>query len=205
MTRKSDTTRRRILDATVELLAERGYTGTSTRQIAARAGVSEASIFKYYPSKDNLLMTIVTETIDEIYDYSMGEVVPEINRRFHDAPVEDAMRSAIAERLAFFEKNAKKIQVIYQETLVNPAVRKYFKEKVWRRMDELTASYVERGIERGELRGIDPFFVQRAIFGMLFHTTVFERVLGIDDRGYDHEKQAELMVSILMDGIRRQS
>ena len=201
--KKSDVTRRRILDATVELLAERGYSGTSTRQIAARAEVSEASIFKYYPRKDDLLMTIVTETINEIYDYSMEEVVPDLLERFQDAPLEELIRNVIKERLAFFGENPKKLQVIYQEMLVNPEVRRYFKEKVWARMDELSRSLIRRGIDTGELRNMDPFFIQKALFGMLFHTTVFERVLDLNDQDYDTDTQADMMVSMLMDGVRR--
>ncbi len=201
--KKSDVTRRRILDATVELLAERGYSGTSTRQIAARAEVSEASIFKYYPRKDDLLMTIVTETINEIYDYSMEEVVPDLLERFQNAPLEELIRNVIKERLAFFGENPKKLQVIYQEMLVNPEVRRYFKEKVWARMDELSRSLIRRGIDTGELRNMDPFFIQKALFGMLFHTTVFERVLDLNDQDYDTDTQAEMMVSMLMDGVRR--
>ncbi len=195
--------RRRILDATVELLAEHGYSGTTTRQIAAVAEVSEASIFKYYSSKDELLMAIVKETINEIYDYSMSEVLPDITARFRDAPLEELMRSVIRERLAFFGENAKKVKVIYQEMLVNPAVRVYFREKVWSRLDEISRHFINRGISSGELHDIDPFFVQKALFGMLFHTVVFEQVLGLNQEGYDEETQTEMMVSMLMDGIRK--
>lgn len=42
--------------AALELFSERGYDKTGTAQIAARAGVSEMTLFRHYPSKDSLLL-----------------------------------------------------------------------------------------------------------------------------------------------------
>lgn len=50
--------RRRILDAAAGVFAERGYGGTSTRDIAAAAGRSPAAVYVHYPSKEELLYAI---------------------------------------------------------------------------------------------------------------------------------------------------
>jgi AcrR family transcriptional regulator len=44
-----------ILEATADALAERGYAGTDTNLVAARAGVSLGSIYQYFPNKDALV------------------------------------------------------------------------------------------------------------------------------------------------------
>ncbi|MBU2693528.1 TetR/AcrR family transcriptional regulator [Pimelobacter sp. 30-1] len=48
----------RILDAAVDVFAEQGYGGTSTRDIAVRAGRSPAAVYVHYPSKEDLLFAI---------------------------------------------------------------------------------------------------------------------------------------------------
>lgn len=48
----------RLLDAAVEVFAEQGYGGTSTRDIAARAGRSPAAVYVHHPSKEDLLFAI---------------------------------------------------------------------------------------------------------------------------------------------------
>lgn len=48
----------RILDAAVDVFAEQGYGGTSTRDIAERAGRSPAAVYVHYPSKEDLLFAI---------------------------------------------------------------------------------------------------------------------------------------------------
>jgi AcrR family transcriptional regulator len=56
--------RERILDAAIEVFAERGYEA-STAEIAARAGVGEATLFRRFPTKDDLITAIVAMMLDE--------------------------------------------------------------------------------------------------------------------------------------------
>jgi AcrR family transcriptional regulator len=53
---RSAETRRRLLDATVDCLFERGYAGTTTAEIAARAGVSKGAQLHHFPKKDDLVV-----------------------------------------------------------------------------------------------------------------------------------------------------
>ena len=56
---RSGETRRRILDAAVELLGERGYAGLRTGDVAAAAGVSKGAQTHHFPSKDDLVVAVV--------------------------------------------------------------------------------------------------------------------------------------------------
>lgn len=49
----------KILQTAVELFAEHGYEGTKTRDIAQKAGINEALIFRHYPSKEDLYSAIL--------------------------------------------------------------------------------------------------------------------------------------------------
>jgi AcrR family transcriptional regulator len=53
----------RLLAAAAELFAERGYGGTSMAEIAARVGVRKASLYNYYPSKDELLLELLRRSL----------------------------------------------------------------------------------------------------------------------------------------------
>jgi TetR/AcrR family transcriptional regulator, regulator of mycofactocin system len=55
--RKRDATRRRLLDAANELFREQGYERTTAAAIAGRAGVTERTFFRYFPSKADVLVT----------------------------------------------------------------------------------------------------------------------------------------------------
>ena len=61
-TRQSSTNRRlSLLQAALELFSTQGYDGTTTRAIAVRIGVTEALLFKHFPTKQELLRAVVEE------------------------------------------------------------------------------------------------------------------------------------------------
>jgi len=51
--------RRRILDATVEIAGERGYEGTSIKLVSARAGLPASSIYWHFKDKDELIAAVI--------------------------------------------------------------------------------------------------------------------------------------------------
>jgi AcrR family transcriptional regulator len=77
------TTRERLLRAALELIAERGYDGASTAAIAARAGLSEMTLFRHFGTKAALL-------IDDPYDPLIADAV--LSRPKSESPLHAAVR-----------------------------------------------------------------------------------------------------------------
>ncbi|MEH7511076.1 TetR/AcrR family transcriptional regulator, partial [Priestia megaterium] len=49
---KKDETKKKITKATIELLKEKGYKGTTTREIAEQDGVNELTVFRHFGNKE---------------------------------------------------------------------------------------------------------------------------------------------------------
>lgn len=64
-----------IIKAAVELFVEKGYAATSTREIALRAGVAEATIFKHYTTKKELLLYIAEHVFMDVVRFGIIEVL----------------------------------------------------------------------------------------------------------------------------------
>ena len=60
---QGDTRRAQIVDVARALFAEHGYRATTTRELAAAAGVSDALLYRYFESKDDLLRAVVEDGI----------------------------------------------------------------------------------------------------------------------------------------------
>lgn len=67
---RSAETRRRLLDATVGCLFERGYAGTTTTEIASRAGVSRGAQLHHFPRKDEL----VVSALEHVFELRLREL-----------------------------------------------------------------------------------------------------------------------------------
>lgn len=66
--------RARLLEATVELLVERGFTGTSTTLVSERAGVSRGAQLHHFPTKNDLVVAAV-EHLTELRGAELAEAV----------------------------------------------------------------------------------------------------------------------------------
>lgn len=64
-----------IIKAAVELFVEKGYAATSTREIALRAGVAEATIFKHYNTKKELLLYIAEHVYMDVVKFGIVELL----------------------------------------------------------------------------------------------------------------------------------
>ena len=60
--RDSAATKEALLDAAIELFAERGYDRTTVRDIAGRAGVNQALLFRYFGSKEALFAAVIARS-----------------------------------------------------------------------------------------------------------------------------------------------
>src|SRR3970040_3114973 len=58
-------TRDKILEAAIRLFAEKGFSGTTTRESGEKAGVNEALIFRYFSTKGDLYSAIIERKISE--------------------------------------------------------------------------------------------------------------------------------------------
>jgi AcrR family transcriptional regulator len=79
-----------ILEASAHIFAERGYAGSTTNHIAARAGVSIGSLYQYFPNKDAILVALQARHIE-----STSEVV---QRMLDDALTEKAPLESLLRR-----------------------------------------------------------------------------------------------------------
>ncbi|MFV0462592.1 MAG: TetR/AcrR family transcriptional regulator [Nostocoides sp.] len=66
-TPKAIATRARLVAAAVDAFADRGYHGTSTRDIATGAGMSPSAMYVHYPTKEDLLYEIASQGHEEVY------------------------------------------------------------------------------------------------------------------------------------------
>ena len=66
--RRSRETFDALVEACTWLLPERGYAGTTTNHIAARAGVNIASLYEYFPGKDAIVAQVAERLVQRVLD-----------------------------------------------------------------------------------------------------------------------------------------
>jgi AcrR family transcriptional regulator len=69
-------TEERILEAATLLFYEKGYHGTSMREVAAAVGIKAASLYNHFPGKEDLLFRIAYGTMAELLEGGLAAIAP---------------------------------------------------------------------------------------------------------------------------------
>jgi AcrR family transcriptional regulator len=181
-TGEAENTREEILEATHEVLCERGYGGTSMSRIADRVGISKSVLYHHYDDKDELFWELLDVTLAMLIDES-----------FHGAgadPVGDLRRFldlAFAETLsADIDDGDTGIGSEFTETYIelraqaahDERYRVNFTENEERLRRRLAAVLAAAG-ERGEIREVDPEDASEYLL-TLVQGVIFRRVTTSD-------------------------
>lgn len=137
--------RRAILEVAAEVFANKGYGGATISEIAGKAGIAEASIYQYFKSKEQLLLSVPGAWFIELAD--------ELDRVFSGAlnPYERLL--CLLRRWALdFQIRERETRVLILELYRNP---KFYESREYqnpRRFWKLIRSIVEAGQESGHFR-----------------------------------------------------
>jgi len=195
--------RRQIVQAAIALFARKGFEGTTTREIAQAAGVSEALIFRHFPTKQDLYSAII--------DHKMKECRHSFQEELREA-------RAHRDDLTFFVRLAEEILRMYREdpdfirlmlfsALEGHELSRMVYETHVAEMFEELAAYIGHRVREGEFRRVDPRVAARAFLGMIAHHALVRelfdptgRLLNLDDR-----TAARAFAALFLEGVARGS
>jgi AcrR family transcriptional regulator len=136
-----------IIDAALEVFAERGFEAARLDDVAARAGVAKGTLYLYFQDKEALFEAVVT-----------GAITPILERLSELAAVANMSADATFEALfSTFEKEVlgtkRKLllRLIIAEGPRFPRIAEFYYRNVVSRIMPLIAKVAERGAKRGEL------------------------------------------------------
>jgi AcrR family transcriptional regulator len=163
-------TRERLIQAAAELFATLGYARTTTRKIAAEAGVSEVTLFRHFGSKKNLFAAVLEgyagtpdmrATLGAQFTGDYHQDMLTLGRHFMHVLIErrEAMRMMLCEAGHFEEVS----EVLGQ---------------VPRGLRDGLAGYLRRQIAAGNVQDMDPEVMAQAFFGMFFSYNVAQTIFG---------------------------
>jgi TetR/AcrR family transcriptional regulator, fatty acid metabolism regulator protein len=174
--RRSGDKHERILDAAVRVFAKKGFYATRVSEVAKAAGVADGTIYLYFKSKDQLLVSLFEDRVERLLAFLEAELP-----RAATAP--EKLRRIIELQLGLLEGERDLAEVI---TVILRQSTKLMKEhaapKFTAYLDAI-ARVVAGGQAVGELRDdVPPHLAARAIFGALDGITM-TWALGKADRG----------------------
>lgn len=190
--------RQRIVEAAVGLFSRKGFRGTTTREIAEAADISEAMIFKHFATKRELYSAII-EVKSETEELLAGAA--KASEAKDDAGV---LRSVGLKMMEQTERDPSLMRLLLFSALEGHELSEIFFESRVRRLHEFLSSYIRRRIEDGRFRSVDALVVARGFIGMIVHYLLIHELFGVKrPLRSSPEEVVELFVSIFLKGIEQ--
>jgi len=168
-----------IMEAAMELFAERGYQNTSVNQIAIKCKISKGLMYNYFGSKEELLQKIIYGILDhflEMFDMDKNGVL-----------TKQELIDFINQSFEMIEKDAR-FWKLYFAILVQPAVFAMFQEKfmdlLMPFLELLTNYYRSQGSENPE--------AEARLFGAMLDGVGFDFIL--DEKNFPMEEVKKLII-----------
>ncbi len=184
--------KKKLMRSAVELMSSKGYNGTSTLHIAEHAGLSQATLFKYFKTKVDLLMAILHPVVPGIF----GNFIEDL---LSFKTTEEKVHYFVHNRMDYLKKNYSLIKIILHELFSN----KQLKDEqifIWNTtQDKLFALYKELVADsRVNPELTIPQMVRICVGPLLAY---FSELYIVGDNGEIKEEDLELLEKQILGGL----
>lgn len=192
--------RLQLLRVAMRLFSQRGFRGTTTKEIAKAAGVSEAMVFRHFATKQDLYSAILDHKACAGGMKDPRELVADAIQRKDDRAVFEGLANGL---MSHHQNDTEFLRLLTHSALEEHQLADMFWETTVREMYEFLGGYIRERQRDGALREIDTAIVVRSFVGMVIHHSLnntlwdkTKRILNISN-----ERAAKEFTNILLHGI----
>jgi AcrR family transcriptional regulator len=170
--------RHEIFAASMHLFLEKGFQETTMQEIAAAAGMGKSTLYDYFKTKDEILLSVVEDAF-----YDLTELAKQITNQ--DIPAVEKIHRILHAYLEFLLTNKEfYIQMIYEVQRLDLESQRRLQARRHVYQD-LLCGLVEDAIREGAFRPVNPLLATRSILAILSPAVFTNRPTGTPEQMMD--------------------
>ncbi len=186
----------RIMDAALRIFAEKSFADATISEISKEAGVSEATIYEYFGTKEDLLFAIPEKISNDTFEESES-VLPYIK------DVEGRLRAMMFSYIRLYQDNPHYSALILLQLMSNKRFRQTAAHAAIRRSAHRVLDCIREGIANGTFRkDVDAYLVRSMLMGTIEHMFIHWHMLGMPKRGKSTLEMLDPFLEMVLNGIR---
>jgi AcrR family transcriptional regulator len=196
--------RLQILRVAVRLFSQRGFRGTTTKEIAHAAGVSEAMVFRHFATKEELYTAILDHKACALEIADPCKLVEDAVARKDDQAVFETLAVTALEH---HDQDREFLRLLLHSALEGHELAQMFWDRNVLQIYEFLGTYIAERQRDGVFRVVEPKVVVRAFIGMLIHHSLNNNLWDPSRHLLDltNEEAAREFTEILLRGIRTEA
>lgn len=198
----ADERRQQICKIAMRLFSERGFSGTTTKEIAGAAGVSEATVFKHFSNKDELYAAILD---NKACDHGIEDPFFEIADKIATKDDFGVFYGMALNALNKHRDDSDFLRLMLHSALEDHDLARVFFENFITRVYDSLGAYIRQRQADGAFREIEPRVVVRAFTGMFVHHSLNDILWDKEQKllKISNEEAAREFAEILLNGVTK--
>lgn len=197
-----DERRKQIVRVAIELFSQRGFSGTTTKEIARAAGVSEAIIFRHFANKEELYSAILdTKACSRQFQHPFEELDEKTQAKDDFGVFYTMALNALNHQ----SEDSDFLRLMLHSALEEHDLARMFFETFIEDVYSYLGAYIGKRQADGAFRQVEPRIVVRAFIGMFVHQSLNNILWDKEQKllKMSNEEAARNFAEILLDGIKK--
>lgn len=190
--------REQLLAVAVELFSRKGFNGTTTREIAAAAGVTEAIIFRHFETKEQLYTAIIDRKLNSP---DTAEWVTELRAAMDRNDDEAVIRKLIHGIIVAHKTDPQFERLMLYAALEGNEIALRHMRQMAESIIDLYRKYFLRRQKKGLLRAFAPDVALTAIVGMARNYASCKYLHGLKEQHLSDQQALDSFTQIAMEGL----
>ncbi|MCR4430478.1 MAG: TetR/AcrR family transcriptional regulator [Tepidanaerobacteraceae bacterium] len=189
-----DRRKSQILEAAIKVFSEKGFEGSTTKEIAKKARVSEGTIFRYFKTKKEILIGLVNMLTEK----SMFKFIQEVEDGLDPS---QALKNILKLHYNMITQNYQLLKTIFYEMQFHKELREaFYKEVVSNVLEVIKKRIQESGSTRDD---VPPELAAQTLLGIFLGITMVQTMVEENENPLDPDKKISLMLDIIFNGIKK--
>jgi len=189
--------RGQILREAARCFSNCGFRGTTTRDVAAAVGITEAALYRHFPSKEAIYVALLDERM------ALPEAIEALEPFARAGDDEQVFMRLARGILETVEADPSFLRLLLYSALEGHELSQPFYQARMRRLREFLSRYIARRAREGAFRGHDPVLAARAFLGMVVDHLIIRQVFNQRDAyPQSPEQVAQTYTAVFLDGMR---
>lgn len=192
--------RKQILRVAIELFSQRGFSGTTTKEIANASGVSEAMVFRHFANKEELYSAILDH---KACSGAFQDPFKEIGEKIKARDDFGVFYTMAFNALNHHAEDCGFLRLMLHSALEEHDLARMFFESFITDIYKFLGDYISERQAEGAFREIDPRIVVRSFMGMFVHHSLYNILWDRDQKilKISNEEAARNFAEILLQGV----
>ena len=192
--------RNQIIRVAAELFARQGFKGTTTREIAEKAGITDALVFRYFDTKESLYSAIITLKTCESANWDHQKIEKAIASK-DDTRVFQGFALALLELAT---RDPGLMRLLLHSALEDHQLSNLFFQSQMTDLVKVLGGYIQTRIDDGTFHLVDSMIAARGFIGMINHQLLMREIFKHEAYvKYTNDGLAETFTDLFLNGVRK--